>query len=316
MLATLGSMPKRPGQWAFEYKWDGMRALCYHTLGSARLESRNLRDVTSIYPDLIVDSDLTDGSHIIDCEAIFDGEIVAFDQRGRPSFKRLQRRMHVSPRKARLLTERVPVYYYVFDLLWLDGRSLLDQPYVERRRQLEALSLSHERWKVPPSHIGEGEAMMRVARKLELEGLIAKRPDSVYRPGIRSKQWVKVKIVHRQKLVVGGWEPRKKNRKEIGALLLGYYTPESLGLQLAGRVGTGFDRQTHRKLVSLLERRASERSPFADKVGSRNVRFVEPTLVAEVDYRRWPEGGHLQQASFQGIRDDVPARDVVLEKGA
>jgi bifunctional non-homologous end joining protein LigD len=310
MLARQGSMPADLEPWAFEYKWDGIRALCYLQSGKIRLESRNLRDITAIYPDLTKPSEA-----MRKIDAVFDGEILAFDSNGRPDFRRLQHRMHVSPRKASRLVSETPVSYYIFDLLWFEGQSLIDESYHQRRTLLESLKLSHDRWQVPATHPREGPAMLRVARKWGLEGVMAKRRDSPYRPGTRSRDWLKIKIVQRQEFVVGGWEPRTGNDRQVGALLLGYYDPNSLGLEYAGRVGTGFDARMHEILVPLLVARERKESPFSEDIAERGTRFLDPKLVADVEYRRWPSGGHLQQASFMGLRDDVPARNVVIERG-
>ncbi|MCF8105588.1 MAG: non-homologous end-joining DNA ligase [Desulfohalobiaceae bacterium] len=302
-------MPSEPRDWAFEYKWDGIRALCYWQSGEMRLESRSLREITWRYPDLRArPGDLPED------QAIFDGEIMAFERDGRPSFSRLQQRMHLSPEKAARMAGEVPVKYYVFDLLWLKERSLVDEPYRIRRERLEGLAVDHERWRVPASHLGQGSAMLRVAAKWGLEGIMAKQAESPYRLGTRSRDWRKIKIVQRQEFVVGGWEPRAENREQVGSLLLGYYDPEQAGLQYAGRAGTGFDAGMHEKLSGLLAGREQKRSPFAGRVAGRGTRFVSPDLVAEIAYRRWPEGGDLQQASFLGLRDDVPARDVVIDR--
>ncbi len=309
MLAVNGEMPEDPQRWVFEYKWDGMRTLCYWQSGQMRLETRSLRNVTAMYPDIMAESD-----QISAVDAIFDGEIVTPDEDGRPSFSMLQKRMFTSPRKAAQLAQSVPVQYYVFDLLWLDGRSLLDEPYAERRLLLEALSLEHERWRTPPAYAGEGGAMLEVARRWRLEGVIAKRPDSVYRPGQRSTNWLKVKIVHRQEFVIGGWEPRANAPRQVGSLLLGYFDEAVHGLRFVGRVGTGFNAVTHEKLVSLLQKHGRPESPFAGRAGKASTRFVAPKLVAEVAYRRWPEGGMVQQATFLGLRNDVQPQEIVVER--
>ena len=310
MLAQPGtSLPNPVSQWAFEYKWDGLRALCYWADGHMRLESRTQRDITGLYPDLIAAPEQIGASGLI-----LDGEIISLDESGLPSFGNLQLRMNLSPAAARSRKLKVPVYYYVFDLLWHDGRSYFNEPYHRRRQLLESLSLSHPRWRVPPSHMGAGEEMLHVARTWGLEGLIAKRPQSVYQPGRRSSDWVKVKISQRQEFVIGGWEPREERDDQIGSLLVGYYTPGHKGLSLAGRVGTGFDIATHGRLLELLRPLVRQNSPFRQRVSGKNARFVAPKLVAEVDYRRWPRGGSIQQASFKGLRDDKPPRDVILER--
>jgi bifunctional non-homologous end joining protein LigD len=308
MLAVSGPMPEDPEAWLFEYKWDGMRALAYWQNGELRLESRNLRDVTGVYPDLVPDP-----ASMPEQDAILDGEIVALDARGRPSFKALQQRMHASPARAAAAAERTPVQFYLFDCLWHAGASLLEQPLQQRRAVLEGLRLDHRLWRVPAAHKGEGPAMLTVAREWSLEGLLAKRPGSAYRPGARGREWRKIKLVRHEELVVGGWEPREQRPDQVGALLLGHYEPGGLKLRFAGRVGTGFDAGDHQRLAPLLRERERDSSPFAGSVGRTATRFVEPDLVAQVAYRRWPGGGHLQQASFQGLRPDKPARDVVLE---
>ena len=309
MLAKLGAMPKDLENWSFEYKWDGMRALTYLASGRMRIESRNLRDITGLYPDIAGSAEGLPG-----ISAIFDGEIVAFDDKGRPDFKRLQRRMHLTPDKAPRMVNVVPVKYFVFDLLWLDGKTLMDLPYSERRARLDELALNHPRWQNPAANRAEGPAMLKVAKQWGLEGLMAKRIDSPYLPGVRNNDWRKIKIVKRTEFVIGGWEPREKNPGQIGALLLGYYDPESLELNFAGRVGTGFNAQMHEKLTAMLAERETGVNPFAGSPGKRETRYVKPDLVADVGYRRWPGGGSLQQASFHGLRTDMPAAGVVIRK--
>ena len=154
--------------------------------------------------------------------------------------------------------------------------------------------------------------MLAVARRWKLEGVIAKRPDSVYRPGVRVRDWLKIKIVTRQEFVIGGWEPRRNNDRQIGSILVGYYSPAGMGLRFAGRVGTGFSAFAHSQMAGRLERLESIHSPFTGRAGGRATRYVRPVLVAEIAFRRWPERGQLQQASFLGLRDDLRAADVVL----
>lgn len=309
MLACDGAMPGDPDAWAFEYKWDGIRAICYWDGHGMRLESRNLRDITTQYPDLVASRrELGSGA------VILDGEIVALDRHGRPSFAILQQRMHLSPSRAAERAMLLPVQYYIFDLLWHRGRSLMDLPYRRRRRALERLKLLHPAWRLPPSHVGKGSAMMEVASSRRLEGLIAKRPGSIYVPGKRTSDWIKIKLVSEQEFVVGGWEPRQENAEQIGALLLGYYPPGARRLRFAGRVGTGFSSETHRLLVGKLRRLPRGTSPFDGPAGGRSARYVTPRLVAQVAYRRWPAGAQLQQASFHGLREDKEPRSVILEE--
>jgi bifunctional non-homologous end joining protein LigD len=220
MLARPGKLPPREEEWAFEVKWDGVRAIAYAQPGRLRLESRNLREITDSYPEvrgLIRDL----GMH----EAVFDGEIVAFDDRGRPSFERLQHRMHVTSAAAvKRLAAKTPVVYAIFDLLYLDGRVLIELPYAERRARLESLELGGQAWRVPAAHIGEGARLSAATREQGLEGIVAKRLDSRYEPGRRPGTWVKIKHTLRQELVIGGWLPGEGRRTDrIGALLMGYY---------------------------------------------------------------------------------------------
>jgi bifunctional non-homologous end joining protein LigD len=308
MLASPGDMPADAAQWAFEYKWDGIRALCYWDGQRVRLESRNLRDITAQYPDLLATRrELGAGALIL------DGEIIALDRSGRPSFAILQQRMHLSPARAAERAITLPVQYYIFDLLWHRGRSLMHLPYRRRRRALEKLKLLHPAWRLPPSHVGKGPIMLEVAASRHLEGIIAKRPESTYQPGRRSPDWIKIKLIKEQEFVVGGWEPRRENTEQVAALLLGFYPSGGRRLRFAGRVGTGFTSETHRMLIAKLRRLARASSPFDGRSGGRTARYVTPRLVAQVAYRRWPAGAQLQQASFLGLRDDKAPREVIIE---
>ena len=309
MARSASTLPREQKRWSFEVKWDGVRALAYAQPGRLRLESRNLNDITAAYPEVrgLLD-DL--GMH----EAVLDGEIVAFDEQGKPSFERLQRRMHVaSPSAVKRLSASVPVLYAIFDLLYLDGHSLLDLPYEERRRRLEALDLAGRAWRAPGVHPGEGSALLEATREQGLEGIVAKRLDSRYEPGGRSGAWLKIKNTLRQELVIAGWIPGEGRRsKRIGALLTGYF--EDGGLVYAGRVGTGFTEATLEDLGRRLEPLRRERSPFAR--GPRLPReavFVEPALVAEIEFREWTRDGVMRAPSFKGLREDKPGAAIVRE---
>jgi bifunctional non-homologous end joining protein LigD len=324
MLAVLSAgLPPDPDHYGFEYKWDGVRALCYWDGRALRFESRNRLDITHRYPELHLLGEAL-GSR----PAVLDGEIVALDESGKPSFPLLQNRMHVNSRRdIERLVDEVPVRYLVFDLLHLDGRSVMDRTYVHRRDLLEQLTLLGPTWQVPPSHVGEGAAMLAAAREQALEGVMAKRLDSLYHPGRRSPEWLKIKVVARQEFVIGGWVPGDQgtNLSRVGSLLVGYYEPAcatsgSAGarrrgnvLRFGGGVGTGYDQQWHRTLTAALKPLTRATSPFADRIPKRDAVFVEPLLVAEVEYRRWPAGGVLHQASFKGLRTDKSPRKVVRE---
>jgi bifunctional non-homologous end joining protein LigD len=309
MLARLGDLPPDEKNWAFEVKWDGVRAIAYVQPGRLRLESRNLNEVTDAYPEV---RGLLRALGMRD--AVFDGEVVAFDEHGKPSFERLQRRMHVtSPNSVRRLMASTPVVYAIFDVLYLDGHSLMALPYQERRRRLEELELSGPAWRVPAVRIGDGKPLQAWTLEQGLEGVVAKRLDSRYEPGRRGGHWVKVKNLRTQELVVGGWIPGEGRRAErIGALLMGYY--EDSTFRYAGRVGTGFTEKTLNELARKLRPYRRDSSPFdaAPKL-PRNAVFTEPCLVAEIEFREWTSERVMRAPSFKGLRDDKAPRDVVLE---
>jgi bifunctional non-homologous end joining protein LigD len=255
--------------------------------------------------------------------AVLDGEIVAFDERGVPSFERLQKRMHVaSPGAIRRLTGELPVTYAVFDLLHLDGRSTMGLPYGERRRLLEELRLSGPAWQTPACHLGDGAQFLAASAEYGLEGIVAKRLNSPYRPGARTGEWLKIKNVNRQEFVVGGWLPGKGARSgQIGALLVGYYEPVRAGgrvLRYAGRVGSGFDEAELHRVIAGLRARSRRQSPFAP-VGvqpPREARFVAPELVAEVEFTAWTRDGILRHPVYKGLREDKTAQEVEMESAA
>ena len=310
MMATSSTMPADEAGWAFEIKWDGVRALSYVRNGALHMESRNLLDITPRYPETHGLAAALGGR-----DAIVDGEVVAFDETGRPSFQRLQRRMHVTGTSdVRRHVTDTPVMYVLFDVLWLDGESLMTLPYRDRRSVLEGLQLQGPSWQVPATHVGEGTALREATRAQRMEGIVAKRLDSTYEPGRRRRAWLKIKNVGRQEVVIGGWLPGEGRRAGgVGALIVGYYEGDSL--RFAGKVGTGFTDKMLDEIGQALDRIAVDRSPFADKVPYKKARFVEPCLVGEVEFTEWTEGGTLRHPSFKGFRDDKPAAQVVREPG-
>ncbi|MEA2148620.1 MAG: bifunctional non-ous end joining protein LigD [Solirubrobacteraceae bacterium] len=312
MLATAGTLPPDDELWAYEIKWDGVRAIAYSEPGRLRFESRNHNDITAAYPELRPMNRAL-SSH----SAILDGEIVSFEENDphppRPSFGRLQSRMHVrSESQARRLAKEAPVAYIVFDLLWLDGHALLDLPYAERRERLRALGLDGPAWQTPDHVVGNGAAMLQASRERGLEGVVAKRLDSPYEPGRRSRCWLKVKNVRREDFVVGGWLPGEGRRQDgIGALLVG--TPDDGRLRYAGRVGTGFTGAELTRLADVLEER--ETSPFAgDPKPPRGAVWVQPTRVAEVEFTERTSDGMLRHPSYKGLREEAPP-SAFLEAG-
>jgi bifunctional non-homologous end joining protein LigD len=309
MKATLATLPADDEAWGYEIKWDGVRAIAYCEPGHLRLESRTLREITPQYPEL--------GPLLLELEGVpvvLDGELVAFGEDGRPSFQRLQRRIHLgSAAEVKRRMREVPVTYVIFDLLYRDGRSLLELPYEERRAELEHLELNGAAWQTPAYHRGDGAALLAASKAQGLEGIVAKRLRSPYRPGRRSRDWLKVKNVRSQELVIGGWQPGKGRRSgELGALLVGYYDGE--GLRYAGKVGTGFGDADLKLLRERLEPLAAKRSPFSGGRPPKEAVFVEPELVAEIEFNEWTKAATLRHPSYKGLRADKPATDVVREQ--
>lgn len=313
MKATLSKLPPDEESWGFEIKWDGVRAIAYCEPGQVRLESRNLREVTRQYPEVRALAGQL-GSRT----AVLDGELVAFDADGRPSFQRLQRRMHVaSEAEVRRRARDAPVTYVIFDLLYLDGDLLLDRGYEERREHLEGLGLEGESWQTPSYHRGDGAALVAASRAQGLEGILAKRLASAYAPGRRSRDWLKIKNTRSQEVVIGGWLPGKGRREgELGALLVGYHVREDGErlLRYAGKVGTGFRDADLRLLRERLQPLRREESPFAGRQPQRGSIFVEPELVCEVEFSEWTQSATLRHPSYKGLRDDKPPTDVVREE--
>jgi bifunctional non-homologous end joining protein LigD len=310
MLATAGGLPADDG-WAYEFKWDGVRAVVYVDGGRIRTLSRTDRDVTASYPEL-----RALGEALGSLQAVLDGEIVALDEQGRPSFEALQPRMNTAePSRVRRLAERVPVTYMIFDLMHLDGHSALDIAYSERRRLLEGLELAGAHWATPPSQVGDGQVLLKAARDNGLEGVVAKHLDSLYRPGRRDPSWVKVKNFRTQSVVIGGWAGGKGHLEgELGALLLGI--PEAAGLSYVGRVGTGFSDADRSALVGQLSKLGRDGSPFSNQVPrseSAGVHWVEPVLVGEVQFTEWTRTGRLRQPAWRGLRPDELPGEVARE---
>lgn len=311
MKATAGPLPEGEG-WTYEVKWDGMRALAFVDGGRLRVQSGNERDVTVSWPEL---AGLADALPVT--TALLDGELIAADDLGRPSFSRLQQRMHLTNlAEARRRSALVPVSYMVFDLLHLDGHDLTGLPLVDRRRLLDGVVEPGPAWRCSPLH-DDGEALLAAADEQGLEGVVAKRLDSTYQPGTRTRLWRKVKVRRRQEMVVGGWLPGEGTRSgRLGALLVGYHAAagDGLPLRFAGRVGTGFTEAELARLATQLELLASEACPFdpppprADV--TRGARWVRPELVAELAFAEWTDDGRLRHPSYLGLRTDKPAREV------
>ncbi|WP_433363206.1 non-homologous end-joining DNA ligase [Actinoplanes sp. CA-142083] len=293
MLATLGALPSG-GDWAYEYKWDGVRAVVYVDGDDVRILSRNERDVIAAYPD--VAGAIPRGGTLI-----LDGEIVAPDAHGRPSFARLQRRMGVHDPSADLM-KNTPLHYNVFDLLHEGKKSLVTAPYTERRARLEAL----EGLQLTPSFLADTpDDVVAESRRLGLEGVIAKRLAAPYAPGRRSPDWIKAPFIRTQEVVILGFKEGEGRRAgTIGALLVGLYRGGELSF--AGGVGTGFtDAALHALQAQLKPLITAE--PAAGDVPRRDAKgaiWVEPSVVGEVEYRSFTDDGRLRHSSWRGLRPD------------
>jgi bifunctional non-homologous end joining protein LigD len=303
MLATPGALPSGP-DWLFEVKWDGMRLLADVAEGRVRLTSRSGRDVTANFPELAALTGLVP-------DVLLDGEVVLLEN-GVPSFAALAERMHgpVPPRVA----QARPVTYMVFDVLRLYGVPLLERPFAERRGTLERLDLAS----VPVLSLSpiytDGAVLLDATRERGMEGVVAKRRDSVYRPGRRSPAWTKVTHQHSQACVVGGWRPERSGSNRIGALLLG--VPEGGALRYVGRVGSGLAGERLQRI--LRERLApAEASPFTVPLPRAEVtgaRWCDPHTVVEVSHAGWTAAGRLWHPVFRGVRDDLDPEHVELER--
>jgi bifunctional non-homologous end joining protein LigD len=302
MLATAGPLPVGTG-WAYEFKWDGVRALATVRDGRLRLRARSGADITIAYPELA-----PLGRALAD--AVLDGEIVSLDVHGRPSFTTLAERMHVrEPARAARLAAVRPVTYMIFDLLRLDGVDLTALPYAQRRARLDALDLSGERWLVPPS-FSDGAATVAAVRELGLEGVVAKRLDSPYRAGVRSLDWIKNKADESAEFVVGGYRP---GARTLGALLIGVPGPDGR-LLFRGRVGGGISAAAERALLAELVPRKAPESPFAAPLAredSKDATWVRPEVVVEVKYGQRTPDGRLRFPRFLRLRPDLTPEECV-----
>jgi bifunctional non-homologous end joining protein LigD len=320
MLAKpANELPRAVNEYAWETKWDGVRAVAFVEGGRIRLQSRSLLDLTKQFPEFHLLGEALGAR-----EVVLDGEIVAFSEQGVPSFERLQNRLNLArPGEVRRRMAETPVVYLVFDLLHLDGRSTMALPYRERRKLLEELALNGPIWRTPPFYTGDPSAILEAVKASGLEGIVAKRLESAYEPGRRSGAWTKHKNTLSQEFVIGGWTPGAGNRDQtLGAVLLGYYdrtraeaaaAQEPQRLHFAGKVGTGFNDRLLAYLLEQLGRRRREASPFHVGIPEEGAIFVEPELVAEVDFLEWTDAGTLRHPSFKGLRPDKPAGDVILE---
>jgi bifunctional non-homologous end joining protein LigD len=315
MLATPLHDPAAFGDedgWAFEMKWDGVRTVAYLAGGRVRLLSRKGRDDSAAYFDVVDDLATVPAQ-----TAVLDGEVVVTDEAGRPNFGLLQHRINLTrPGDIERAARTWPAQLMLFDILHLNGQSLTKKPYAERRAILEDLvrPATGSRVQVPPIFDMNLAAALETSRQLRLEGVVAKRLDSVYQPGRRARTWLKMKQHPTQEVVIGGWRPGQGRREGgVGALLMGIPTPE--GLRYIGRVGSGFNDRMLDEIQALLETLARETSPLIEvpREDARDARWVTPSLVGEVSYGELTEPGRMRHPVWRGLRPDKSPDEVVWE---
>jgi bifunctional non-homologous end joining protein LigD len=321
MLATAGEHPFEDPNWLHEVKWDGYRIQAVVRGGSARLWTRNRADGATYFPELAGQASWIDAR-----EAVVDGEVVALDASGRPSFSALQERTGMVGLEARTGRRRkrepaaeeargprtaAPIAYQVFDLLYLDGLSLFDVPLESRKRLLRRVLRPHSLVHLAPHIAGEGEAFLAAALAQGLEGVVAKRRLSRYRPGERSGDWIKIKVWAQQDVAVIGWLPRQGSTSDLGSLVVAVMGPR--GLVHAGQVGSGLDAKTRRELLAALAADARPDSPIPGAAAPPEVHWVEPRVVARVEFAEWTPDGLLRQPTFVGTVVDRGIESTVRE---
>ncbi|MBO9534785.1 MAG: DNA ligase D [Solirubrobacteraceae bacterium] len=309
MLATPGELPADDEGWAYEVKWDGVRAIVAVTSERVQITSRGGLDLSPAFPEL------TPLAAALGQGAVLDGEIIAFDDHGLQRFDAIQKRLRTTGTGviARLAQER-PATLAIFDVLDLAGETLTGRPWHERREVLESLALDDEHWQVPPAHVGEGTGagLLAATEAQQLEGIIAKRMSSIYRPGARSPDWLKIKHRRRQEVVIGGWTTGTGRRaRTLGAVQVGVY--ENSVLRHIGGVGSGLKEADLTELRERFAELEAQASPFGAGSPPRGTHFVRPELVCEVEFTGWSDDGQLRHPVFRGLRADKPAREVVRE---
>lgn len=313
MLAKPAKAVPLDSAFGYEFKWDGIRLLAYVDRGSLQLRSRNGLDVLRKYPELHGLRDAVGRNALL-----LDGELVSLDENFVPRFHLLQQRL------GETAEGRPDVTYMIFDILYRNGQSLMSRPYVERREILSGLNLNGRDWHTPDYLTGTSLDILHTATDLGLEGIVAKRLDSLYLPGQRTDAWLKLKIRRRQEFVIGGWQPGQGSRAGfLGSVLLGYFEPKRRGIAsrkliYAGECGSGFSEDVLRELKRSFEQNASATCPFDLNAPTgralREAKFVKPRLIAEVEFTEWTPGGLLRHPVSLGLRNDKRPSDVVREE--
>jgi bifunctional non-homologous end joining protein LigD len=315
MLATSVDEPFDGPEWLFEIKWDGYRAVAFIENGKLRLVSRNQNELTERFPEL------KDLPNVVKAKsAILDGEVVALDEEGRASFSLMQQRtgFRSGSRRAAAKSE-VPVLYYAFDLLYLDGYDWRRVPLEQRKKKLALLLVSGDSVRYSDHYEKQGKALFEMARTKGLEGILAKKCDSIYQER-RTSEWLKIKITQRLECVIGGYTEPEGSRAHFGSIVLGLYDSQGRLIHV-GQAGSGFDQKSLDEVWKLLHKRETKKNPFYGEVEAlRKVYWVKPELVAEIEYAEWTggttagSGPKLRAPVFLGLRDDKDPKDCQFDQ--